>query len=274
MNAEYERIVRIIGYIRTKTDFVPDVALVLGSGLGNFVSNVKKVCEIDYKEIEDFPVSTVEGHEGKFVFGTLGKVKLVIMQGRIHYYEGYTVKDIAVPIRTMRLLGAEKIIFTNAAGAINKNFKTGDFMLISDHISSLIPSALNGRNVDEFGERFTDMSKAYDEEFNEKALKIAQKNGITLHKGVYIQTPGPQYETPAEIRAYSLWGADAVGMSTVCETIVARHAGMRVCAVSCLTNMAAGIQKAPLSHKEVKETANKVYEQFEILISGLIKAIA
>ncbi len=259
--------------IRKKTDFIPEAAVVLGSGLGGFAKNLDIVSEISYSEIEGFPVSTVSGHEGKFLFGTLSGKKVVLMQGRVHYYEGYQMDRVVLPIRVMKLLGAKKLILTNAAGGINSDFHAGDFMLIKDHISSFVPSPLRGKNIEELGVRFPDMSHVYDEELRFLAQKAAKELNIDLKSGVYVQTAGPAYETPQEIRMYKLLGADAVGMSTACEATAAVHCGMRVCAISCISNLAAGISKNPLSHAEVKETADKAAPKFDVLIKKLIELI-
>lgn len=266
----YEKLKNACEAVREKTDFIPETALVLGSGLGAFGVRVKKVCEISYGEIKGFPVSTVAGHNGKFIFGFIGSIKVVVMQGRVHYYEGYDVSDVVMPIRLMGMLGAKKIILTNAAGGINKNFNQGCLMLITDHISSLVPSVLRGQNIDELGVRFPDMTEVYSEKMRAAAKKVAKKAGIRLEEGVYIQTQGPNYETPCEINAYRMWGADAVGMSTACEAIAAKHMGMEICGISCITNMAAGLNNAPLTHEEVKATADRVAGEFERLVEGLI----
>ncbi|MBQ7119217.1 MAG: purine-nucleoside phosphorylase [Oscillospiraceae bacterium] len=252
--------------IRKKTDFVPKIGLVLGSGLGGLADDMDIVSEISYSEISDFPISTVSGHAGKFLFGYIEDVPVVVMQGRVHYYEGYDIHDVVLPIRIMGLLGAKILFLTNAAGGIRRDFSKGCLMVIRDHISSLVPSPLIGPNIDELGVRFPDMSCVYDEELCTIIKNSANELSINVEEGVYIQTSGPNYETPAEIRAYSLWGADAVGMSTACEAMTARHMGIRVCGISCITNMAAGISDAPLSHAEVKETADRVGKEFASLV--------
>jgi len=267
----FDKLQKSVTAIRAVTDFQPEIALVLGSGLGDFAKNAEKVCEINYSDIEGFPVSTVTGHEGKFIFGYVSGKKAVIMQGRVHYYEGYDITDVVMPIRIMGMLGAKKLILTNAAGGINESFKAGDFMMLTDHISSLIPSPLRGKNIDELGVRFPDMTKVYSPEIREIIKKAAQMNNIPLREGVYVQTPGPNYETPAEINMYRICGADAVGMSTACEAMAARHMGMEIGAISCISNMAAGLNKVPLTHQEVKDTANRVAKQFEVLVKEVIK---
>ncbi|MCD7773847.1 MAG: purine-nucleoside phosphorylase [Ruminococcus sp.] len=269
-----ERLNGCVEAIRKKTDFVPQIALVLGSGLGGFARLIEKHTEISYSEIEGFPVSTVSGHEGKYIFGTLNGVKLVCMQGRVHCYEGYSSSDVVLPIRVMGMLGAKVLFLTNASGGISENLKAGDFMLITDHISSLIKSPLIGPNEEDLGTRFPDMSEVYNKRLSEIIRRSASEVGVPLKEGVYIQTTGPNYETPAEIRAYKTLGADAVGMSTACEAIAARHMGMLVCAVSCISNLAAGISKNPLTHKEVKDTADRVAPLFERLVTQSVVNIS
>lgn len=273
--SEYGKtLMKCVGRIREKTDFIPQIALVLGSGLGGFAELIEKTAEIPYGDIEGFPVSTVSGHEGKFIFGSINGIKLVCMQGRVHYYEGYDIKDVVLPIRIMGLLGAKVLFLTNASGGINQSFKAGDFMLITDHISSLVKSPLIGENVDELGTRFPDMSCVYDKDLANIIRNCAKDIEIELKEGVYIQTTGPNYETPAEIRAYKAMGADAVGMSTACEAAAANHMGLRVCAVSCISNLAAGISKYPLTHQEVKETADRVASVFKKLLVECIESIS
>ncbi len=269
-----ERLNGCVEAIRKRTDFVPQIAFVLGSGLGGFARLIEKHTEISYSEIQGFPVSTVSGHEGKYIFGTLNGVKLVCMQGRVHCYEGYSSNDVVLPIRVMGMLGAKVLFLTNASGGISENLKAGDFMLITDHISSLIKSPLIGPNEESIGTRFPDMSEVYNKRLSEIIRRTASEVGVSLKEGVYIQTTGPNYETPAEIRAYKTLGADAVGMSTACEAIAARHMGMLVCAVSCISNLAAGISKNPLTHKEVKETADRVAPLFERLVTQSVVNIS
>ena len=271
---EFERLAKCLEAVRKKTDFVPDAALVLGSGLGGFASQVECEAEISYSEIEGFPRSTVEGHKGRFLFGRVNGVKTVVMDGRVHYYEGYPTKDVVLPIRLMRLMGARALMLTNAAGGINPGFHAGDMMLIRDHISVLVPNPLIGENVEELGTRFPDMSSIYDKELSDAVLETAKGLGIELKEGVYIQTKGPSFESPAEIRMAGILGADAVGMSTAVEAIAANHAGMRVCAVSCISNLAAGISPTPLTHAEVQECADKNAPRFTALVKESLKAIS
>lgn len=269
----YDKIKTALDCIRKKTDFVPKVALVLGSGLGGIADEMEITYELPYGEISGFPVSTVSGHAGKFLFGYIEGVPCVAMQGRVHYYEGYDIHDVVLPIRIMGLLGAKILFLTNAAGGIRRDFSKGCLMMIRDHISSLVPSPLVGPNIDELGVRFPDMSCIYDEALRDIIRSSANELSINIEEGVYIQTSGPNYETPAEIRAYALWGADAVGMSTACEAMAARHMGMRICGISCITNMAAGISDAPLSHAEVKETADRIGKDFAALVKKSISGM-
>lgn len=260
--------------IRKKTDFVPKIALVLGSGLGNYAEDIDVAAQIDYSDIANFPVSTVPGHRGRFVFGYVRNVPVVIMQGRVHYYEGYGVNEVVMPIRLMGMLGAECLILTNASGAINTSFSAGDFMLLRDHILYGVPSPLIGANIDELGTRFPDMSQVYNERLNEAVRAAAGSLGLKLREGIYLQVPGPNFETPAEIRAYGMLGADVVGMSTAVEAVAAKHMEMKICGISCIANMAAGISKTPLTHAEVQETANRVAPAFKKLITESIFRIS
>lgn len=269
----YEKIIHCYNQIRQKTDFQPKVALVLGSGLGNFAEKAKIVATVNYSDIEGFPVSTVQNHAGRFIFGYIGDVPVVMMQGRVHYYEGYNITDVVMPIRIMGLLGAKSLILTNAAGGVDPTFKPGTIMLITDHISCFVPSPLIGKNIDELGTRFPDMTTVYDKEYRGFAIDIAKNMNLDLRQGVYVQLSGPNYETPAEINMVSRLGANAVGMSTVCEAMAARHMGLRVCGVSCITNMAAGLNATPLTHTEVAETAAKVEAEFSELMYRLIERI-
>ncbi len=273
MSKIYEKLTKAVNYIKSKTDFVPFAGIVLGSGLGGYASEMKVEYEIPYTDIEGFPVSTVQGHDGRFVFGYVGSVPVVAMKGRVHFYEGYDVNDVVMPIRLMGLLGAQVLILTNAAGGIDLSYKPGDLMAITDHITAFTRSPLIGENPEELGVRFPDMSKVYDPELISIIRKAAEKNSIDIKEGVYLQATGPQYETPAEIRMFRTLGASAVGMSTGIEAVAARHMGMRVCGISCISNMAAGILDQPLNHKEVQETADKVAASFKALINDLISMI-
>ena len=267
----YEKLMSCYESVRKVTDFKPRVAIVLGSGLGDYANDIKVECEIDYHDIEGFPVSTVPGHAGKFIFGYVDDVPVVCMKGRVHYYEGYEISDVVLPARLMKMLGAEILFLTNASGGINKDFKAGSFMLITDHISSFAPNPLIGPNIEELGTRFPDMSEVYDHELNDIIRKAAKDNGIELNEGVYIQFTGPSFESPAEIKMAALLGADAVGMSTVVEAIAARHAGMKICGVSCVCNLAAGISPTPLTHEEVQAAANEAAPKFKKLLTESVK---
>lgn len=268
-----DRLLKCKKIIREKTDFVPEIAIVLGSGLGNYAEKMEVAAEISYTEIEGFPVSTVAGHDGKFLFGYIGEKAVVMMKGRVHYYEGYEMEDVVLPIRLMKMLGAETLILTNAAGGIDPSYTPGDLMLIEDQIASFVPSPLRGQNLESLGTRFPDMSNIYDPELKDIAKKVAQKQGVNLKRGVYVQTQGPNYESPAEIKMYAAFGAHAVGMSTACEAVAARHMSMRIVGISCISNMAAGVLDQPLNHLEVQETANKIQSVFEKLISGIVEEI-
>lgn len=270
MNKSYEKLAGCLESIRRLTDFVPKTAIVLGSGLGDYGNQINVVQTVDYKDIEGFPVSTVPGHQGRFIFGYVGQVPVAAMQGRVHYYEGYAMSDVVLPVRLLKLMGAETLILTNAAGGVNFDYAPGDLMLITDHISTMVPSPLIGENIEQLGQRFPDMSHVYDEQIQKLVLKCADELHINIQKGIYMQFTGPQYETPAEIRMARLLGADAVGMSTVCEAIAANHMGMRICGISCITNLASGMSKAPLNHREVQETADKAADNFTRLITLLI----
>ena len=273
MSKAYERIRAGYEYCRKVTDFEPKVALILGSGLGNYARNMKIVAEIPYRDIPGFPVSTVAGHDGKFLFGYIGQVPMVVMKGRVHFYEGYSMEDVVLPTRLMKELGAEILILTNASGGINPKFQAGDFMMITDQISCFVPSPLVGANVEELGVRFPDMTYIYDSKLQEKIRIAAEKEQISLQEGVYVQASGPNFESPAEIRMFGILGADTVGMSTACEAIAANHAGMKVCGISFISNMASGISGNKLTHEEVQETADKKAPEFEQLITRLIEEI-
>lgn len=273
MNKEFERLKKIVAHIRALTDFKPKIALILGSGLGDFAKDIEIVKTIPYFDIPEFPVSTVPGHKGQFVFGYIGKAPVVIMQGRVHYYEGYPISDVVLPTRIMGLLGAEVLFLTNAAGGINPDFSAGNLMLISDHISNFVPSPLIGENIDELGTRFPDMSEIYSKNLREIVIGVSKKYDIDLKTGVYVQLTGPNFETPAEIKMCRTIGADAVGMSTACEAMAARHMGMKIVGVSVISNMAAGISKNPLTHEEVQETADKTAPVFKKLLYASIEEI-
>ena len=270
MNKVYDKLKKCYTDIRNITDFVPEVALVLGSGLGGFADCIKVVQTVEYSSLEGFPISTVSGHIGRFIFGYIEDVPVAVMQGRVHYYEGYSMSDVVLPVRLLGMMGAKKLVLTNAAGGINKTFTPGTLMALSDHITSFVPSPLIGPNIDSLGVRFPDMTEVYNKKLTAILDDTAKEQNIPLRKGVYIQFTGPAYETPAEINAARILGADAVGMSTAVEAMAARHMGINVCAVSCISNLAAGLNSKPLTHEEVKETADMVSEQFQRLIYNAI----
>ena len=273
MSQTYDKLMKCYKSMKKKVKFKPEVALILGSGLGDYVKQVQVEATVAYSDIEGFPVSTVPGHKGRFVFGYVKKVPVVIMQGRVHYYEGYPITDVVLPARLMKMMGAKVLFLTNAAGGVNSDFSAGELMLIKDHISSFVPSPLIGPNIDELGTRFPDMSDIYNKELRVMIKKAAKKLGIPLQKGVYLQLTGPAYESPAEIRMCRLLGADAVGMSTACEAVAANHMGMKICGISFISNLACGMTDEPLSHKEVQEAADRVAPLFEKLVTESIGMI-
>lgn len=274
MDQRYQKLMDCYACFQKKISFVPQVALVLGSGLGDYANDIKVVAELDYKEIEGFPTSTVQGHEGKYIFGYVGTVPVVCMKGRVHYYEGYDISDVVLPIRLMKLMGAKVLFLTNASGGINTEFRAGDLMLIQDQISDFVPSPLIGANMEELGTRFPDMSEIYDKKLQQIIKKTAAVNDIPLEQGVYIQLTGPNFESPAEVRMCRILGADAVGMSTACEAVAANHMRMHICGISCIANMACGITPDPLTHKEVQEAADRVAPRFKKLVTKSIINIA
>lgn len=272
MNPVYEKLLKCYECYKKKVDFEPKVAVVLGSGLGNFAKIVDVKAELPYNEIEGFPVSTVPGHAGKFIFGYINEVPVVLMQGRVHYYEGYPITDVVLPTRLMKMMGAKVLFLTNASGGINPAFHAGSLMVIQDHISLFAPNPLIGPNIEELGTRFPDMSHVYDEDLQGIIKETAKENDIELFEGVYAQLTGPSFESPAEIQMLYKMGASAVGMSTVVEAIAANHMGMKICGVSCVSNLAAGMNSAPLTHEEVQEAANAVAPKFEkLLVESITK---
>ncbi|MCL2051668.1 MAG: purine-nucleoside phosphorylase [Lachnospiraceae bacterium] len=278
MNPIYEKLLKckqsIIDFQKNAgiADFKPKLALVLGSGLGDYAETMKICAELDYAEIDGFPQSTVEGHAGKFVFGYVEDVPVICMKGRVHFYEGYHISDVVLPIRLMGLLGAEILFLTNASGGIGADMKAGTLMLITDHISSFVTNPLTGANVDELGTRFPDMSTVYRPELNDIIRVTAASLNIPLPEGIYGQAAGPSFETPAEVMMFKAMGASAVGMSTAVEAIAANHMGMKVCGVSCVCNPAAGLSETPLTHEEVQEAANEAAPRFKKLVTESIKA--
>lgn len=268
-----KKIIEAVNYIKEQIPFEPQVGMILGSGLGVLAEEVENPVIIPYERIPNFPVSTVEGHAGRLVIGTLEGKRVLVMQGRFHFYEGYKMDELTLPVRAMKLLGIETVLVTNAAGGVNENFHVGDLMFIRDHINMMGSNPLIGRNYEEFGPRFPDLTHAYDPELIVLGEQVAERLGIPVQKGVYVAMSGPSYETPAEIKAVRRWGADAVGMSTVPEVIVARHMMMRVLGISCITNMAAGVLPQPLRHEEVMETAEITKPKFIQLVRGILKEV-
>ena len=265
-----EEVIQAVEYIKEMISFRPEIGIILGSGLGELVNEVEKQVVIQYSDIPGFPVSSVKGHAGNFIFGQLREKNVAVMQGRFHFYEGYPISKVVLGVRVMGLLGIKTIFVTNAAGGINKAFKPGDLMVIKDHINFPGENPAFGEEIPEFGPRFFDMTNAYDPELMEKAKKAYEKNGVPYREGVYAFCKGPSYETPAEIKMLSIIGADAVGMSTVPEVIAARQMNIKVFGMSCITNMAAGISKTKLSHKEVVETSNRVKDSFIKIIAHMV----
>ena len=265
-----ERIDAAYTFIRSRTDFQPEVGLILGSGLGDFADRLEDCIEIPFSQIPGFPVPTVEGHAGALILGTFQGCAVAALRGRIHYYEGYSQQEITLPVRVMARLGIRTLVLTNAAGGVNLDFSAGALMLIADHINFSGMNPLMGPNLDAFGPRFPDMSDIYTRSLREKLRPLAKEAGIDLREGVYMMYSGPSYETPAEIRAFRTLGADAVGMSTVPEAIVARHCGLQVVGVSCITNMAAGVLDRKLDHSEVVETAQRVKGDFTRLLEIIL----
>ena len=271
MNEIYDKVKKCYNQVREKTDFKPQIAMILGSGLGDYAETIEIKEIIDYHEIDGFPISTVQGHKGRFVLGYVESVPVMIMEGRVHYYEGYSMRDVVLPVRLMRMMGAEILFLTNASGGINIEFHAGDFMLITDQIASFVPSPLNGVNIEEFGERFPDMSHIYDEDLQDMIRQSADHLMIDLKEGVYIQLAGPNFESPAEIQMCKVIGADAVGMSTACEAIAANHMKMKICGISCISNPAAGISENPLSHENVQKMADEAAPKFKLLVTEAVK---
>ncbi|HEY2421981.1 MAG TPA: purine-nucleoside phosphorylase [Neobacillus sp.] len=270
---DFEKIQKAAGFLKEKYPQTPKIGLILGSGLGVLADEIENPVKIPYNEIPDFPISTVEGHAGQLVFGVLNGVEVVAMQGRFHYYEGYSFDKVTFPVRVMKNLGVEMLIVTNAAGGVNESFSPGDLMIITDHINFMGANPLIGPNDSRLGVRFPDMSEAYSKELRAMAKETAKRLSISIREGVYFGFTGPVYETPAEIRMVRTLGGDAVGMSTVPEVIVARHGGLKVLGISCITNMAAGILDQPLAHEEVIETTEKVKENFLLYIKEIVKNI-
>lgn len=261
-------------FLKEKFPTPPQIGLILGSGLGVLADEIQQAIKIPYSDIPNFPVSTVEGHAGQLVYGQLEGATVVVMQGRFHYYEGYSFDKVTFPVRVMKALGVEQLIVTNAAGGVNESFEPGDLMIISDHINNMAGNPLIGPNDSSLGVRFPDMTEAYSKRLRQLAKDVANEIGLRVREGVYVANTGPAYETPAEIRMIRIMGGDAVGMSTVPEVIVARHAGMEVLGISCISNMAAGILDQPLTHDEVIETTEKVKADFLRFVKAIVRNMA
>ena len=268
-----EKITAAAAYIQEQTQLRPKIALVLGSGLGDYADTLEDAIKIPFSQIPNFPVPTIAGHQGAMVFGKKRGLEVVVLQGRIHYYEGLPQQEITLPIRVLAALGVTTLVLTNACGGVNLSFRPGDLMLISDHINFSGSCPLIGPNLDEFGPRFPDMSDLYTKSLRQTVKQAAKEAGIELQEGVYAMYPGPNYETPAEIRMFRTLGADTVGMSTVPEALVAGHCGMQVMGISCITNMAAGVLPVKLSHAEVIETADRVHDTFQKLIDIILDCL-
>lgn len=273
MEETQKRIQQAYDALRGQTDFVPEIAIVLGSGLGEYADSLDKVCQFDYKDIPGFPVSTAVGHAGKMIFAERFEKKIVVFQGRFHCYEGYSPAETVIPLRTVIKLGVKTALFTNATGGINKTFQPGDLMLVQDHINFTGINVLRGKNMDEFGTRFPDMTFAYSKKLNAILGKSGEDSGIFLQKGVYGYMVGPSFETPAEIRALAVLGADVVGMSTVHEVVACAHASVETAVISCVSNLAAGVSKEPITHKEVLEAGRQVAHKIALLIDGFLKNV-
>ena len=263
-----------VAYLKTRISSIPKIAIILGSGLGSLSDDVKGKITINYQDIPHFPLSTVKGHKGELIVGKLENVPVLLMNGRFHYYEGYNLQETTYPIRIFKLLGIETLLLTNAAGGINPNFHKGDLMIITDQLSFFAESVLRGPNMDEFGERFIDMSNTYNKDYIKILKDIMLKETGKCHTGVYAYMKGPTYETPAEIRALRVLGADAVGMSTVPEAVVATHCGLKCAGITCITNMAAGIENEVLSHEDVKKTAQLAENNFKKIVKDFIRSIS
>ncbi|WP_100331473.1 purine-nucleoside phosphorylase [Bacillus xiapuensis] len=268
-----EMIEKAAAYLEKTSQKSPKIGLILGSGLGVLANEIEKAVKVPYSDIPDFPISTVEGHAGQLVFGTLSGKEVVAMQGRFHFYEGYSFDQVTFPVRVMKALGVETLIVTNAAGGVNESFQPGDLMIIADHINMMGGNPLIGPNDSRLGVRFPDMSEAYSKKLRQLAKDVAASIHLKVQEGVYVGNTGPAYETPAEVRLARTIGGDAVGMSTVPEVIVARHSGLEVLGISCISNMAAGILDQPLTHTEVIETTEKVRADFLRYVKEMIKTM-
>lgn len=273
MNNKLNKIYEARNYIKSKIDIIPDIGLILGSGLGEMADSIENATVIEYKDIPHFPVSTVEGHKGQLVIGTLEGKQVIAMQGRFHYYEGYSMSEITFPVYVMKAIGINMLLVTNACGGMNKSFSPGDLMIINDHINFTGSNPLIGLNLSEFGTRFPDMSQAYDQELIHLTEQVAKNKGMNIQKGIYAAISGPAYMTPSELIMLARLGADTVGMSTVPEVMIARHAGIKVLGISLVTDMAIGEELEPLTHEQVVEVADKSRGKFIDLVRGVLKEV-
>lgn len=273
MPYNYDYYAKSAEYIRSRTDIKPEIGIILGTGLGPFARQIENPVEIPYKDIPNFLVSTAPDHAGKLILGTISGRKVVCMSGRFHFYEGYSMEQLSIPVRVLKLLGIQKLVLTNAAGAVNTGYRPGDVMMISDHIKLYLGSPMRGPNVPEFGGRFFDVSDMYSSNLRKIARSCAADSPLRIQEGVYMFFPGPQFESPAEIRAARILGADAIGMSTVTETLTAAHCKLPVLAFAVITNMAAGVKKGPVGGGEVEETASRIESDFSSYMKEVIGAI-
>lgn len=273
MEYTYDFYKKSADYLRERTGFQPETAIILGSALGPFAERIENAVTVDYKDIPNFLVSTVSGHAGKLIFGTVRGKKVVCMSGRFHAYEGYSFEQLSIPVRVLKLLGVKSLIVTNAAGAVNESYKPGDIVVLKDHIKLFGFSPMRGGNIDEFGPRFFDVTKMYLPEYRTLALELGKNSGLNVHEGVYFYFPGPQFETPSEIRAVRILGGDVVGMSTVTEALTAAHCSLPVLGISVVSNMAAGVLEKPLSGDEVEETVNGIAEKFSAYMEKIVEKI-
>ena len=271
---DYEYYKKAADYVKSIIKDEPETGIILGTGLGNLSDGIKNPVTVDYKDIPNFLVSTVESHAGKLIFGELSGKKVICMSGRFHHYEGYEFSQLATPIRVLKLLGIKKLIITSAVGAVNPEYNIGDIVILKDHIKFTMTSPLSGKNISEFGDRFFDTTDTYTKKYREIALKLSENSPLTFREGVYMYFTGPQFETPAEIRAASILGADVVGMSVVSETLTAAHCGLPLIAMSVVTNMASGVVKdKKLTAEEVDDTTNKITNDFSAFVTKLIEVL-
>ena len=269
----YSRLEGCVKQIEEMTDFRPEVVLVLGTGLGDYADTLDIIRTIPYREIEGWPKSTAPQHAGNLVFAEYHGIKLAVMQGRVHYYEGYSMDEVVLPLRVLHMLGADTVILTNAVGSLNPDYRVGDFVCVEDQISSFVPSPLIGENIDELGDRFVPMTNVFDQAMRDAVLRIGEEHDIPVHSGVFLQVTGPQYETPAEIRMYRALGADTIAMSMADEVLAASHMKMKVCAINCISNMAAGMEVEGFSAESIDENMSGSFQRFQVLMNGLLDTL-